>query len=617
MMGKYTVQEIVESLDNKRLKKLFSTAQRAAFGDYHKVLERESKCLSSAEGQLYDVFSDAMSMMFVREGSTYCAHIRLSNGRRSASIEDFIGERAEVLQGVFDKIDNPLLRFRIADVLWVNRKITKFKNPIRFAVAALDACVELEVCQETWYAGRNEELWFRAIALAKSIGTRDAKYLKSFSEKLLTAFEKTTCGKQSILLSLARLMLESELPLNKPRAIPQKLESQLGHLDADDIFKRNDYYDLIWKWYERLGLKEKCIDCLFRKAEDNRVVGDKWTKEGSDPGMISGRYEEAQRCYDQLPKRYKVENDIGELSKNVRRSLHVAYQGMVKNMQHFKGKPIDISKYIAASRKSIHGLDFSSALCRFVGMHRVNVSRLKKNTKTSLRKNPTLAFFASETFENDRVAARSEGIDPYQKDIETTPRFYQWMLHIFGSQLSMEWQACLWPAYRVLREEHEVEDGDYYSIVAQSDFVPENRRFMFARGLKAGFEGDFQTAASLLLPQIENAVRIHLKKHGCDTFRRDVSKEVDSEVGLSKLVERDEMSLLFDEELRFEMRVLYGSPPNYNLRNQYAHGLVDDCSGCAMTDFLVWYNALRLVVLGCLKHPEKMGLKFGECQGRT
>ena len=58
------------------------------------------------------------------------------------------------------------------------------------------------------------------------------------------------------------------------------------------------------------------------------------------------------------------------------------------------------------------------------------------------------------------------------------------------------------------------------------------------------------------------------------------------------------------------MRVLYGPPPNYNLRNQYAHGLVDDCSGCAMTDFLVWYNALRLVVLGCLKHPEKMGLKF-------
>ena len=611
MIRGFTVEQVVNSFDDRMIAEAVNDVRREGYYDYHVALDKRAKALDTAAGALLGVLGDACSMCLTNDGKVYGPHITLAEGRRSPSIEDFVGELAEVLQGVFDKISNELLKSRIADVLWVNRKLTGFQKPIRFAIAALDAYCLIDVDYDLWYAGRCETLWFRAISLAMGLGMRGEQYVNRLAEKLLAVFQSCAGGEESLLIPMARLFFESKIPLERPQEIPLALERRLLELkDVKDIIGQNACYDLLAKWYERLALTEKFEECLFLKAEANRAVGDQWSQDQVEPGMVSARYEEAQRCYDKLSRAFKVRHRVPDLVKTLRRSTHAAYQKMSANMQPIYGKRINIGKYIESTRKEMHGLDFATAIYKFLRLHRTRVDDLRVQAREIIRKCPTMSFFAWTTFDNGRVVSRTEGIDPRKDGIEETPRFHQMLIQLYDFQIELLWKSCLWPAFMVLKEEHHIADSDCFDMVSQSRFVPENRRFMFARGIWAGFNDDFQTAAALLLPQLENAVRFHLKAYDCDTVYHDVGKEIDSELGLSNLVGRDDMKFLFDEDFRFELLVLFGSPPNFNLRNRYAHGLVDDCEGCCIYDFFVWYVSLRFVVYGCQKHPERLGLKL-------
>ena len=612
MIRGFSVEQIVGSFDNDRIDLVIGGARREGYYDYHAAFERAAKNLGNAEGVLCSVLGDVCSMMFTGDQKCYGAYIRLGDGRRSASIEDFVGELAQILLGVFEKINNSFLKARVADVLWLNRKITKFQRPIRFAIAALEAYCLREVDHDSWYAGRSESLWFRAISLAMGLGKRGEPYVRRLGDKLLLAFRACSAEGNGLLIPLARLLLESKMPLSNPTEIPIKLERHIAGLkDVVDVFEQNDFYDLLLRWYELLGCKDRIEECLIRKADINCIAGGQWAKDKADPGMVSGRYEEALRCYDRLSRDAKRRLCVADKIAATRKSLRTAYRGMSENMQPIHGKRIDITAYVKSIRAEMQALNFSDALCKFVGLHRACVKDLKANTKKLLEENPTLAFFSWETLEDDRVVSRTEGIKPGEDKIEDSPRFHQMLVQQqYAFLLELEWKAQLWPAFSLLRDKRKFDESLCFDMVSQSKFVPPNRRFMFARGIKAGFDNDFQTAAALLLPQLENAVRVHLKKYDCDTMHRDVGKETDSELGLSRLVGRPELSLLLDEDLQFEMLALFGPPPNFNLRNRYAHGLVDDCAGCNMLDFYVWYMALRLVIFGCMERPERMGLKL-------
>ena len=52
-----------------------------------------------------------------------------------------------------------------------------------------------------------------------------------------------------------------------------------------------------------------------------------------------------------------------------------------------------------------------------------------------------------------------------------------------------------------------IEESDVKKIVDVSCAIPEGRKESYTKGLMFGFSGDFLTALSILIPQIENAVR--------------------------------------------------------------------------------------------------------------
>ena len=89
-------------------------------------------------------------------------------------------------------------------------------------------------------------------------------------------------------------------------------------------------------------------------------------------------------------------------------------------------------------------------------------------------------------------------------------------------------------------------------------------------------------------------VRFHLKQAGATTTNLD-SKGIENENGLATLMELPEADKIFGEDLAFEIRALFCDAFGPNLRNELAHGLLDDQACNSVSAIYAWWFCLRLV----------------------
>ena len=160
--------------------------------------------------------------------------------------------------------------------------------------------------------------------------------------------------------------------------------------------------------------------------------------------------------------------------------------------------------------------------------------------------------------------------------------------------ISLVVQASIWPALEVLHLEHRLREADFVALARQSPIVPRGRELLFGKALFAGFDRDFITALHLLVPQIEHMVRCHLKQAGEKTTSLD-SKGIETENGLSALMDLPKAEEIFGADLSFEIKTLFCDPFGSNLRNNLAHGLLDDEACQSTSAIYAWWFGLKLV----------------------
>ena len=139
-----------------------------------------------------------------------------------------------------------------------------------------------------------------------------------------------------------------------------------------------------------------------------------------------------------------------------------------------------------------------------------------------------------------------------------------------------------------------MQEVDVINFVKQSPIVPVDRVRRLAKALFYGYERDFVIALHLLAPQIENIIRASLKRNGIRTSTLD-SCGIETENGLSTLMEIADVDNIWGEDLSFELKALFCDSFGPNLRNELAHGLIDDLHCYSAASIYAWWLALRLV----------------------
>ena len=99
------------------------------------------------------------------------------------------------------------------------------------------------------------------------------------------------------------------------------------------------------------------------------------------------------------------------------------------------------------------------------------------------------------------------------------------------------------------------------------------------------------------MPQIEHLVRVFLKRNDCITTTLG-ERGIETEIGLSALLDKSEAEIVFGEDLVFEMKGLLTDQIGPNLRNELAHGLASINDGLSFNAVYVWWLMLRIACAG-------------------
>lgn len=548
-----------------------------------------------SHGKVLWLLADACSMMLASKSvNEPFKPFMVMDGRRSVIPDDLSESDVAFYAQIVDVADDPWLKARLADLTWLKQT----RRDVRFALAAIDAYRSITLDTETWVRG-GRECWARAIALARMLKGGAGDRIAEIESAILKAFESATKQDGFLGLWLADLLESNGLGRIQSEVIAQKLETLADEFDADgDLHRAREYFSAAAKWYKLAGDEAKKASMTVREAEG-------WVKEAvarvssENPShMVAATfYENAIQIYRTIPRAERVAYRVDERLTELRKHLSESGEKSLSEMGRLSSPGVDISKLVENARKAVSGKTSIEALKAFCNLHQgVDVKEARESVLERLRNHPLQALISATVMSRDgRVIAKRPGMSlsgsPSEGD-EVTIRAE--MIRDHGILLGIVVQGDIWPALEVLWLEHRLHEADFVGLANQSPIVPKDRVRIFGKALFSGYDRDFITALHLLVPQIEHLVRHHLKQSGVKTTTLDANG-IENEVGLSALMDYPEAEKIFGADLSFEIRALFCDPFGPNLRNELAHGLLDDEACQSIYSIYAWWFGLRLI----------------------
>ncbi len=152
---------------------------------------------------------------------------------------------------------------------------------------------------------------------------------------------------------------------------------------------------------------------------------------------------------------------------------------------------------------------------------------------------------------------------------------------------------------------YDITEHDVQKIVEDSIFVPVERRIAYKKGLFAGFNNDFLTALSILMPQVDNSIRNFAEMCGEVVYnvKEDGSEELKS---MNAVLDLPKVKECFDEDLLFSLNTIFCSKYGLNMRNEVAHGTLDDTYFNSYWVLYVWWFVFKL----CYMYTKNVQYKY-------
>ena len=169
------------------------------------------------------------------------------------------------------------------------------------------------------------------------------------------------------------------------------------------------------------------------------------------------------------------------------------------------------------------------------------------------------------------------------------------MIQNQGIHVNLLVSAQILPALEIIQLEHRITEPYLLSLYYNSSIVPPGREDLWAKGIYAGFENDFIVSTHLLAPQIEHLIRYQIKAHDLKTTTLD-SLGIETENGLSTLLDSPNIAKVISPNLLFELKALLSDSIGPNLRNNVAHGLAETNTFYSVYAVYFWWLCLHLLI---------------------
>lgn len=547
------------------------------------------------QGKVLWLLADACSMMLAPTSQNEpFKPLAVFHDRRSVIPDDLIDSDLAFFGEIVDSIDDIWLKARLADLCWLKRK----PKEVAHALAALDAYRTIPLDTETWIRG-GRECWERAINLARILKAGAGDRLQQMETAVLTAFDAAGHRDGFLGLWLADLLKTNGMARDRRTDVAKRLEILAKEFDGEgDLHRAREYFSAASDWYRHSGDESKAAEMTVAVAEGWVKEAIARTSSNAPSHMVAASfYENAIQTYRTVPRMERAAYRVDERIAELRTHLNDSGEKALGEMGMISTPGVDISELVENARKAVSGKSAVDALKAFANLHRgARVHELRNTALDRMRQFPLQSLFAATVMSRDgRVIAKRPAMslgDEATDSDEIAIRAE--MIRDYGILVSIVVQGDVWPALETMLLEHRLRESDFVDLARQSPIVPTGREGLFGKALFQGYERNFISALHLLIPQIEHMVRFHLKQAGAKTTNLD-RDGIENENGMSTLMDLPEVESVFGQDLTFELRTLFCDAFGPNLRNELAHGLLDEDACHSPFAIYAWWLGLRLI----------------------
>ena len=475
---------------------------------------------------------------------------------------------------------HPVLRARYADLVWDFQKVVTNESP-HYSIAQIVIDSTIEIAQRNCYTPEVnvKRKLERALSLASALNyksrikkvadttiayedaiTDDSKLgLWGFSYDLLFENDKvklTANQKQKLIDDLEGHLLRASEPTNKEEIDPWAVEAAALRLA---------------KYYRKVGRGEDtkrvivAIGNAFIQASSkaSALQTSAWLQRVYTTYKEFGLTDEAERISIKL-------REIGEKAKSELGSFSHTMEVPKETME----------KYVAALTKG----ELDDVLPRITAHYIPKKSEVEKQLKELASEAPIAFLIPMEL--QDNMGRPLAKVGSLEEDLvgHTVKQMSQNMAieSIFLRQV-LESLVKKYPTFENLCVDY----------LFRSPIFEEDRKSIIGLGVKEYLNGNHMTAVHLLIPQIENAVRVLLEKAGGSVLKPARGGGFNLKV-LNDLLDDPLLVQVFGEDIVFYFRVLLVDARGWNLRNCVCHGL------CSAGEFAPLMSDRVFHVLLCL-----------------
>ncbi|HKO90393.1 MAG TPA: DUF4209 domain-containing protein, partial [Polyangiaceae bacterium] len=606
MLGRVT-SETLELLDGLRQSEWQTIAADNAAGGYSSLthaLYEASKVATAggkiAQGDALGILARACSMILSPDSTNEPFKPgALIGGKRTAIPDDLADGDVKLLAAAAGESADPWLIARFADLVWL---LSRPRNA-KYALLAIDAYRRLPMDAQMWVRG-TRETWQRAIDLCRTLRRGAGTRLDEIEAVLLSEFVLSTTEGGFRRLHLAELLEKARLGRSNASSIAQGLERAARDFERrGDAIGTHEFALAASRWFETSRDDAKKTDMMVLIAEcfEQQAVAS-----GSHLSANS-LYGKALQTYRSIPRSERRTRGLDARMSALYGKLKDAGLNVLDEMSEFTSPSIDITEHAAQARDAVTGKSAIEALTNFADIARgASVSSIRASSEELLRQYPLESMLSTTHFARDgRVVAKHEGgcPDSSSDNVDSVDSvdsvLWAKMVEQYKLRIEIVVKASIWPALEVLSFEHRLRESDFMAISRHSPVIPPGRELLFGKGIFEGYDHDFVGALHILIPQMEHMVRWHLQQANVRTKNVDQAG-VENEIGLSALLDLPEAKAVFPEDLLFEFKALFSDRFGPNLRNELAHGLLDDRACKSSYGVYAWWLALRITLKSCL-----------------
>ena len=274
---------------------------------------------NEARGKVLRLLAEACSMMLSpQKRNDPFDPIWVGGGMRSTIADDFTEAEVDLFAQIMESIDSPLLKGRLADLVWVRNK----SLGVKYALNAIDSYMQLPIGVDTWF-GDGEQCWRRAIGLGRMIGSTAGDRIDRIESSIVNALKSATTEDKFLSYRLADTLRSNGLGESHATTVATILESLAGEFNtAGEFHASESFYNASSTWFRSSGDVDKSIDMTVAEAE--AFVSDAISRVSSDNpshGVAAGFLEDAIQVYRSIPRDHRDRHQVDKRLEDLRLRL--------------------------------------------------------------------------------------------------------------------------------------------------------------------------------------------------------------------------------------------------------------------------------------------------------